>query len=111
MDIAMTGYFSFANTAKIYKNDGNGKFTDIGVNILGSGYGSIAWGDCDNDGYLDLATATNSGVRIYKNNGNGVFADMNANLTSAYAPIAWGDYDNDGDIDLLAGKTVYRNDT
>src|SRR3989339_471530 len=80
--------------------------------------GSLAWGDYDNDGDLDLAAAGASSSRIYRND-SGVFNNISAALTTAYSgDLAWGDYDNDGDLDLaLTGWTgsasisnIYRND-
>ena len=85
--------------------------------------GSVAWGDYDNDGDLDILLAgyASSGrvSKVYRNDGGGVFTDIGAALTGVYyGSAAWGDYDNDGDLDiLLAGTTgstrvatVYRND-
>jgi len=109
--------------AKIYRND-NGTFVDINAPLPGI-LGSVAWGDYDNDGYLDfiLAGAQHYGydflTRIYRNNGNSTFTDINAGLPGVWgSSVAWGDYDNDGDLDLLLvgygdlGVTskIYRND-
>ena len=116
---------STEDTTKIYHNDGNGKFSDIGVNLAGVKYGSLAWGDYDNDGLLDLAIAGQQNYntfisKIYHNDGNGKFTDIGANLIGVrYCALAWGDYDNDGDLDLaIAGHSysfgyitrIYRND-
>ncbi|TAK52052.1 MAG: VCBS repeat-containing protein, partial [Bacteroidetes bacterium] len=38
---------------KIYRNDG-GAYVDIGADLLGVYYTGASWGDCDNDGDLDL---------------------------------------------------------
>ncbi len=88
-------------------------------------YGSVAWGDYDNDGRLDVlvagctdGTCTARTARVYHNNGSGNFTDANAGLPGvAYSAAAWGDYDGDGRLDiLLAGNTgsariakVYHN--
>lgn len=105
----------------IYRNSG-GTFTDINAGLTGTFLGTAAWGDCDNDGDLDLlvAGATGSGkvAQIFQNN-SGVFSDISAGLIGLdFTSAAWGDYDNDGDLDLLlTGRDggnakisrVYRN--
>lgn len=66
-----------------------------------------AWGDIDNDGWLDLYTTDNEGPnRLYRNLGNGRFAMSdwyeNVALPQAVSSGAvFADYDNDGDADLL----------
>lgn len=115
---------------KIYHNNGNGTFTDINANIGGVGFGSVAWGDYDNDGDLDIALTGAKKIsttnyfpvsRIYRNDGNGLFIDIMAGLTNVRdSHVAWGDYDNDGRLDLLLtgrpGATgwyickIYHND-
>jgi hypothetical protein len=123
LDILLTGYFSSTSRiAKIYRNDG-GIFTDIGAALAGVYDSSVAWGDYDNDGDLDILltgyTGSTSIAKIYRNDG-GIFTDISAALTGIYnSSVAWGDYDNDGDLDiLLTGYTgtsyiarVYRNDS
>ena len=70
-----------------------------------------AWGDYDNDGYMDLFlipySSDGAGVaKLYHNNGNGTFTDVahSMGLDSAFTDartVCWGDYDNDGRLDLL----------
>ena len=125
LDILLAGSNSGGNpVTMVYRNDGGGSFTDIGAALVGIYMGSVAWGDYDNDGDLDilLAGGSNSGLvsKVYRNDGGGVFTDISAALVGVYdkGAVAWGDYDNDGDLDiLLAGDSngtrnakVYRND-
>jgi FG-GAP-like repeat/Secretion system C-terminal sorting domain/Fibronectin type III domain len=123
LDLLLTGYYYNSGSyyiSKIYRNDA-GVFTDINAGLTGVQYGSVAWGDYDNDGDLDVLLTGeyyDSGwftiSKVYRNDA-GVFTDINAGLTGvSYGSAAWGDYDNDGDLDiLLTGSSyskVYRND-
>ncbi|MGM3308239.1 Calx-beta domain-containing protein [Anabaena sp. WFMT] len=129
LDIVLTGWTgdsSYTNISKIYRNDGNGIFTDIASPLLGVTSGSTKWGDYDNDGDIDilLTGKTSDNIiiaKIYRNNGNNQFVDTNIQLTGVWFGSSgeWGDYDNDGDLDiLLMGATagsgsiskIYRND-
>jgi predicted nucleotidyltransferase len=122
LDILLTGHTGSTDTSRVYRNDGNGVFTDIAAGLIGVSFGSVAWGDYDNDGDLDILLAGFAGMgsvcRVYRNDG-GVFAGIAAGLTDVGSgSVAWGDYDNDGDLDvLLTGNggwgvisRVYRND-
>jgi len=63
--------------------------------------------DFNNDGWLDLVVAENTGkVRIFKNN-EGKFAEQKSPTEFGFwMGIAAGDIDNDGDVDLLLSNTV-----
>jgi hypothetical protein len=98
--------------SRVYRNNGNGTFTDLNAGLPGVSDSSVAWGDYDNDGLLDvLLTGTPSSARptsrVYRNNGNGTFTDISAGLPGVTSgSVAWGDYDNDGRLDiLLTGNT------
>jgi uncharacterized repeat protein (TIGR01451 family) len=123
LDILLTGLTSTGRTAQVYRNNGNGTFTDISAGIVGVGFSSGTWGDYDNDGDLDiLITGSQGGSSVsivYRNNGSGTFTNIGADLKGvAYGSAEWGDYDNDGDLDImLAGlgdepalALIYRND-
>ncbi len=107
--MVITGYSSSGLSTKIYRNT-NGVFVDAGFSNLTPVYqGSVAWGDYDNDGDLDLLTtgASNTGnsnsalTKIYRNNGS-AFEPINSGLADVYNGSGiWGDYDNDGDLDIL----------
>ena len=126
LDIVLTGQDAGLNRiSKIYRNDGSDTFTDIGASLTGMSSGSVAWGDYDNDGDLDLLLSgldggANKISKIYRNDGSDTFTDIGASLTGvSESSGVWGDYDNDGDLDLLlAGyadgwvplSAIYRND-
>ena len=101
------------STAALYKNNGNGTFTDItpasGLNVEMYGIG-VAIADYDGDGKDDVYITALGGDRLFHNEGGGKFRDVtrasgiqNANFgTSA----AWLDYDRDGKADLFVANYV-----
>ena len=98
---------------KMYLNNGEGVFTDVGnpLNVTLFGAMSIAYSDIDNDEDDDLLIASNyiegnyffSETKLYTNDGNGNFTQVeNGNFTGvAYSDLAFSDVDNDGDSDIL----------
>lgn len=118
LDLLTSGYYSYNNyLTKIYRNDGNDQFTDVNVDIIGIYQGSVAFGDYDNDGYLDvLITGKITGfidrvTKVYHNEGNDVFVDIQAPLLSLVSSCAeWGDYDSDGDLDIVLTGSDYGSD-
>jgi ASPIC/UnbV protein/VCBS repeat protein len=113
----------------LYHNRGDGQFTRITTNIFnGPGVQQIscAWGDYDNDGFVDLFVPTAIAGSapyydlLFRNNGNGSFAKI-TNSPLVQDPTAnqgalWADIDNDGDLDLFVTSVsggrnrLYRND-
>jgi hypothetical protein len=98
----------FTNLTQVWRNTGNG-FSNInaGLPAMDTASGSVAWGDYDNDGRLDIlltghqSNATNLLTQVWRNTGNG-FSNINANLPGVlFGSAAWGDYDNDGRLDIL----------
>jgi FG-GAP-like repeat/ASPIC and UnbV len=117
----------------LLRNTGAGVFEDVTV---ASGLAepiashSAAWGDYDNDGFVDIfvcgefATDSRAGLfggsgdlvvaeprnrcRLYRNQGNGTFvnvAERAGVCNDRFAKgAAWGDYDADGFIDLFVSN-------
>ena len=94
-------------TNVLYRNNGNGTFTDVtssaGVGDTGYGVGATT-GDYDNDGDTDLYV-TNFGTNVlYRNNGDATFTDVaqvaNVADTKWGTSCAFADLDNDGFLEL-----------
>lgn len=103
--------YSHWKPSRLYKNNGDGTFTETSASAPTSDRGSnvgASWGDFDNDGDLDIYMANNVRIsnKIYVNNGNGTFSsspDQVAGKYEGYSHSAcWVDYDNDGDLDVFA---------
>jgi hypothetical protein len=98
----------------LLRNQGQGRFTDVTkqaglLDALNSN--SAAWGDFDNDGWLDLyVCCERQRSRLYRNLGNGTFADCAAKAGVAQLErsfckgATWIDYDNDDDLDLFTNN-------
>ena len=93
----------------LYHNNTNGTFSRITngpvAEVQSAGFGA-AWGDYDNDGYLDLVLVNEDQPNyLFHNNGAGSFAEVpDAAVVSDLATsrgVTWVDYDNDGYLDLF----------
>ncbi len=113
----------------LYRNLGNGTFDS--VTTAGSittdvfTHGGAAWGDHDNDGYLDMLNGnpfTRSGgfftnyaeTKLYVNNQDGTFTDNtsmgDAGLESSSDSkigAVWADFNNDGLLDMLESNAAF----
>ncbi len=108
---------------RLFRNDGNGAFTDVTdkAGLAGTGYDmGVAVGDFDNDGRPDLFVAGVHHNTLYRNNGDGTFTDvtvkagLNHSVDAKYGPLwslaaAWVDVNNDGLLDLFVVNYVQWN--
>ena len=108
----------------LFQNNGDGTFTKITdstiVNDGGASRGA-AWGDYDNDGYLDIFVSNgNQNNFLYRNDGppNYTFTKIVdgdiVNDGGFSIGCNWGDYNNDGYLDLFVNNFggdnfLYRN--
>jgi hypothetical protein len=126
LDILLTGYTQTGAVCQVWRNLGNGTFTNMNVGLPGVYQSSVALADYDNDGKLDILLAgldnqTNLICQVWRNTGNWVFTNINAGLPGIRSgSVAWADFDNDGRVDLLlsgldtnnnATLQVYHNNT
>lgn len=117
---------SYDTDNSLFRNNGNGRFTDIAASAgvrEGSQYDrGVAAADYDNDGDVDfyIACAASNPHLLYRNNGNGEFDEVGSaaglRLQGFQGQgVAWGDYDNDGWLDLFLpsfehASRLYRQD-
>ena len=97
----------------LYRNDGNGKFTDVTEKAgLAPDLYSIAVtaADYDNDGFDDLLVTGYGRAILYHNKGDGSFEDVTTkagiNVDGWSISSTWLDYDRDGCVDLFVGRYV-----
>jgi hypothetical protein len=93
-------FYSGTGVAKLYRNNGNGTFTENSSTAFIAAY-SVAWGDFDNDGWADLLLGGTS-ARVYRNNGDGTFTSLPGMPALVSGVAQWIDYDSDGRLDILA---------
>ncbi len=105
----------------IYRNDGNGNYALLNTILDSTSTRNGAWGDYDNDGFMDLFISTlpwsaSVGVtRLFHNNGDGTFAHVsNITKSTVTANYSYGasfvDFDNDSDLDIfLVNATGHQN--
>jgi hypothetical protein len=117
-------------TARLFRNDGRGRFTDVSepsgiASKAGPGLGVVC-ADLNGDGWTDIYAANDGAANhLWINRGNGTFVEEGLMSGTAYNAdgrpeasmgVSAGDFDADGDEDLFMThllnekNTLYRND-
>lgn len=117
--ISDEGGKGFANSRdKLYRNNGNGTFTETGVK---AGLDDLQWSmaagaiDLDLDGFEDLFLLNYGSNVFYHNNGDGTFEDITSELrlsgpeklngfTKWSIGVSYWDYNMDGRLDVMVGN-------
>lgn len=106
LDLLVANTTSSSGQVQLFLNDGLGNLgTSAAWSVAITGVHTIAWGDMDSDGFLDIAVGRNGQNLVYRNNRDTTFTlywQAEAQFNT-YA-LAWGDYDQDGDLDLAVGN-------
>lgn len=97
----------------LQRNRGDGTFElvtafpDLRIHGMGA-----AWGDFDDDGFIDLVVTGYHTLRLFHNDGGtGHFTtvDLPVDGQAFYSGATWGDFDNDGRLDLhVCGYVEYQ---
>jgi hypothetical protein len=113
---------SYGEPNSLLRNNGDGTFEDVteAAGLLAElPTQAGAWGDFDNDGWLDLFIGNESQPdrsipsQLFRNNGDGTFTEMAAavgvDVVGFVKGAAWGDMDNDGWQDLYLSRLSQPN--
>jgi hypothetical protein len=119
-----------ATTSILYRNNGDGTFTDVsqksGIAAKKGRALGVAFADYDGDGFTDIFVA-NDGMQqyLYHNNGDGTFTERGLEAGAALSEdgrrlsgmgVVFQDYDNDGRPDVIVTELprdiygVYHNE-
>jgi hypothetical protein len=109
LDLYVTGG---THPSVLYRNRGDGTFEPAAAGqalaLPAASTAGPAWGDYDNDGWLDLYVTCDGPNRLFHNDAGAGFTEL-ALAAGVQDPrhgamAAWGDYDRDGWLDLYVAN-------
>ncbi len=95
----------------LYRNLGNGRFEKVqdfpDLRIRGM---AAAWGDYNNDGWLDLVVTGYDTIILFRNDHGHLVRDKSLPSPEGFwTGVSWGDYNRDGYLDLyVCGYVKYK---
>ncbi|NIM00416.1 MAG: hypothetical protein GTO30_07870 [Acidobacteria bacterium] len=125
LDYCLPTHYNAPATDVLYRNDGDGRFTDVTVAAgleaaFGNGLG-VVYADYDGDGATDIFVANDAMLnQLWMNRGDGTFAEESLvrgcaldehGTTKAGMGVATEDFDDDGDPDLLVVNLETETDS
>ena len=114
----MRGGWELPMRNSLLRNNGDGTFTDVtreaGLSSGSHSTHSVAWGDFDNDGWLDVFVGHElTPSQLFRNRGDGTFEDVSrragVGATAFTKGVVFGDYDKDGFPDLYVSNMFGDN--
>jgi hypothetical protein len=114
LDLAVANFFGntayYGNTVSVLLGKGDGTFQAQTTYATGNGPSSVAVGDFNGDGILDLAVANffDNTVSVLLGKGDGTFQTQTPYATGSYSQgVAVGDFNGDGIPDLAVANSNY----